>query len=172
MPGWDAGVYLKFGNERTQPSIDLVNRINLLQPRRIIDLGCGPGNSTQILRERWPASTVNGLDSSPEMIVKAKEIYPDGCWEVADAGTWSAAEPFDLVFSNAMLHWLPDHSQLCRHLLNQVAPGGALAVQLPAHYDSPLHREIVAVSKDPAWDDRMHTARAALTCEAPSTYYD
>jgi len=172
MPQWDADVYLKFANERTQPSLDLIRRVNLENPRRIIDLGCGPGNSTQALRGRWPNATVVGLDSSPQMIETAKQTYPECVWEVGDAASWTAQEPFDLVFSNAMLQWLPDHTRVCRHIFDQVAAGGALAVQLPYHYDSALHREIIDVSKDPAWDVRMQPARSALTREPASLYYD
>jgi trans-aconitate 2-methyltransferase len=172
MPQWDADVYLQFANERTQPSIDLIQRIQLGDPRRIIDLGCGPGNSTAALRRRWPNAAIIGLDNSPDMIAKAQASYPQGTWIAADAQSWRAGEPFDLVFSNALLHWLPDHANLCRHLLDQVTPGGALAAQLPAHYDSPLHREILAVSKDPAWDQRMDAARTAITREPPTLYYD
>lgn len=172
MPQWDADVYLRFENERTQPSIDLIRRIQLSDPRRIIDLGCGPGNSTQALRERWATASIVGLDNSAEMIEKAKRSYPQGTWILGDAGSWKAEQPFDLVFSNALLHWLPNHAELCRHLLDQVAEGGALAAQVPAHYDSPLHREILAVSKDPAWNDRLEAARAAITREPPALYYD
>jgi trans-aconitate 2-methyltransferase len=172
MPQWDADVYLQFANERTQPSIDLIQRIQLGDPRRIIDLGCGPGNSTEALRRRWPNAAIIGLDNSVEMIAKAQASYPQGTWIAADARSWRADEPFDLVFSNALLHWLPDHAQLCPHLLEQVAPGGALAAQLPAHFDSPLHREILAVSRDPAWDQRMEAARTAITREPPTLYYD
>jgi len=172
MPQWDAGVYLRFANERTQPSVDLVQRIQLSDPRRIIDLGCGPGNSTQALRRRWPSAAITGLDNSAEMIAKARASDPEVEWVLADAASWKAGEPFDLVFSNALLHWLPDHAALCRHLFEQVAPGGALAAQLPAHYDSPLHREIVEVSRDPAWTQRMDGARGALTNHPPEFYYD
>ena len=172
MPQWDAQVYLKFANERTQPSLDLIHRIKLDEPRRIIDLGCGPGNSTQALRRRWPHATIVGLDNSPQMIESARETYPDGIWEVGDAVSWTAREPFDLVFSNALLKWLPDHSRVCRRLFDQVAAGGALAAQLPYHYDSALHREILEVSRDPAWDGRMHSARTAITREPPELYYD
>ena len=163
MPQWDAALYLKFAGERTQPAIDLIGRINLTAPRRIMDLGCGPGNSTEALRRRWPEATVVGLDRSPEMIAAAKTEYPQGVWEVGDAASWRAGEPFDLVFANALLHWVPDHAKVCPHLLDQVAAGGALAIQAPAHYDSVLYREIVAVSRDPAWNGRMEGARAAVS---------
>jgi trans-aconitate 2-methyltransferase len=172
MAEWDAELYLRFASERTQPSIDLIQRINLSAPRRIVDLGCGPGNSTEALRRRWHEAAIIGLDSSSQMIEAAKQTYPDGIWELGDAASWKAPEPFDLVFSNAMFQWLPDHATLCRHLFHQLAPGGALAVQMPAHHDSPVHREILEVSKDPAWDHRMHAARTALTREPPSLYYD
>jgi trans-aconitate 2-methyltransferase len=172
MPQWDAGVYLKFAGERTQPSLDLIHRIQLPDPRRIADLGCGPGNSTEALRRQWPAATVVGLDNSSEMIEAARSAYPDGAWIVGDASSWKADPPFDLVFSNAMVQWVPDHETLCRHLLNQVAPGGALAVQAPAHYNSALHVEIVEASLDPQWGDRLESARNALTKEPPEFYYD
>lgn len=169
---WNADLYLQFANERTQPVHDLVNRIQLTNPRRIMDLGCGPGNSTAVLRRRWPESQVAGLDHSEEMIAKARESYPSGVWQQGDAATWVPEEPFDLVFSNAMLQWIPQHEMVCPHLLNQVAEKGALAVQVPAHYDSPLHREIVDVSRDPVWTSRMEGARRTLTNHSPAFYYD
>jgi trans-aconitate 2-methyltransferase len=172
MPEWNADLYLQFANERTQPVHDLVNRIHLLNPRRIMDLGCGPGNSTEVLRRRWPESQVSGLDNSEEMIAKARKSHPEGAWQHGDAATWVAGEPFDLVFSNAMLQWIPQHEVVCPHLLQQVASHGALAVQVPAHYDSALHREIVDVSLDPAWSSRMEFARRALTNHSPAFYYD
>ncbi len=172
MPQWDAEQYLKFAGERTQPVFDLVHRIRLENPRRIVDLGCGPGNSTAVLRARWPGAFLMGVDSSPEMIRKAREAHPEGQWLVGDAATWQDEAPFDLVFSNAMLHWLPDHETVCPHLLSLLAPGGALAIQVSAHYDSPLHREILEVSRDAEWNQRMEPARRALTNHPPAFYYD
>jgi len=172
MPEWDAITYLQFANERTRPSLDLVQRIGLPDPRRIIDLGCGPGNSTEVLRRRWPKAEVIGLDSSPKMIESARAAWPEHQWILADAAAWTAGEPFDLVFTNAMLQWLPDHARLLPWLFEQVAPGGALAAQLPAHYELPMHREIVEVSRDAAWDGRMHAASNALTKLPASFYYD
>jgi trans-aconitate 2-methyltransferase len=172
MPKWDAEQYLKFGDERTQPVRDLIGRIQLPSPKRIVDLGCGPGNSTEELRRRWPAADITGLDSSPEMIGQAQRAFPRGMWVAGDAANWRAAEPFDLVFSNAMLHWVKNHEAVLPRLLDQVADGGALAFQVPAHYDSPLHREIMEVSREPAWSERMAGARAALTNHPPEFYYD
>ena len=172
MPKWDAAQYLKFGNERTQPAVDLLHRVELLNPSRIMDLGCGPGNSTEPLRVRWPHAEVFGLDSSPEMIAAAKKAYPEGNWLVGDAASWKADQPFDLVFANAMLHWLPDHAKVCKSWMEHVAPGGALAVQQPAHYDGTMRREILEVSQDPAWSGRMTAARTAIRCETPAFYFD
>ena len=172
MPQWNPEQYLKFGSERTQPVRDLISRIALESPRRIVDLGCGPGNSTDELAQRWPDSLIQGVDNSIEMIERAGRAYPNGDWRVGDAASWKPEEPVDLVFSNAMLHWVPDHEQLCPRLLEQAEPGGALAVQAPAHYDSPLHREIVDVSRHPSWADRMEKPRKALTNHAPEFYYD
>jgi trans-aconitate 2-methyltransferase len=172
MPQWNPEQYLKFGSERTQPVRDLISRIALESPRRIVDLGCGPGNSTEELAQRWPDSLIQGVDNSIEMIERAGRAYPNGDWRVGDAASWKPEEPVDLVFSNAMLHWVPDHEQLCPRLLEQAEPGGALAVQAPAHYDSPLHREIVDVSRHPSWADRMEKPRKALTNHAPGFYYD
>jgi trans-aconitate 2-methyltransferase len=172
MPEWDANQYLKFAGERTQPVFDLIHRLRLENPRRIADLGCGPGNSTEALRARWPEASVTGVDSSAEMIAKARESRPNGAWMVANAATWQPEEPLDLIFSNAMLQWLPRHDDVCRHLLGLLAPGGALAMQMPAHYNSPLHREILEVSRHAAWNERMTSARGALTNEPPEFYYD
>jgi trans-aconitate 2-methyltransferase len=172
MPQWDAGQYLKFEGERTQPVVDLINRIRLENPARIVDLGCGPGNSTAELRRRWPQASITGLDKSSAMIERARQTYPHERWHVADAATWTADEPCNLVFSNAVLHWLPDHERLCPRLLEQIAPGGALAVQVPAHYDSALHREILHVSRNPSWSDRMEAALRAFTHHSPEFYYD
>jgi trans-aconitate 2-methyltransferase len=172
VPTWDARQYLKFEGERTQPVFDLLNRLRLADPQRIIDLGCGPGNSTQVLRRRFPESEIIGLDSSPEMIGRARREFPEGLWQLEDVTQWKTEQPFDLVFSNAMLQWVPDHEHLLPRLLEQVAPGGALAAQIPAHYDSPLHREIIEVSHDPRWTSRMEKARTSLTNRPPAFYYD
>ena len=172
MPAWDSDLYLKYVNERTQPSIDLAARINVLDPHRIIDLGCGPGNSTAVLRHRWPGAEIIGLDNSSEMISAAAKAYPTEKWILADAASWFASEPFDIIFSNAAFQWLPDHTSLFPHLMAQLAASGVLAVQMPAHYDSPVHQVILEASNDLAWRDQMETARNALTKERPSFYYN
>jgi trans-aconitate 2-methyltransferase len=153
MPAWDAQQYLKFADERTRPSRDLVARIEVGQPRRVIDLGCGPGNSTQVLAERWPEAEVTGLDSSAEMIATARNEHAKSRWIVAEIGAWAAAgaADFNVVFSNAALQWLPDHAMLLPKLLARVEVGGALAVQVPGNYSGPVHRLMRELSASPGW---------------------
>jgi len=172
MPRWDSDQYLKFANERTQPAIDLLARVALDAPRLVADLGCGPGNSTALLRQRWPAAEVVGVDSSAEMLDAARKAYPDGTWQRADIAGWTPTSPCDVVFSNAALQWVPDHARVFPHLMAQVAPGGVLAVQVPAHLNSPVHQAILAVARDLAWRDRMHPATSAITVATPAVYYD
>jgi trans-aconitate 2-methyltransferase len=171
MPTWDADLYLKFASERTQPAIDLISRISLA-PSRIIDLGCGPGNSTAMLRQRWPDAEIVGLDNSREMIKAASQAHPDWAWVEGDIATWTAPVPFDLVFSNAALHWVPNHAEVMPHLIQQVRSQGALAIQMPAHFRSPVHELMIEIAGKSAWLDHMHGAIHAIKVERPSFYYD
>ncbi len=172
MPKWDAEQYLRFSSERTQPSVDLAARIAVPDPGRIIDLGCGPGNSTAILSQRWPKADITGLDSSADMIAAASRSYPHHKWLIGDITAWSAGVPFDVVFSNAALQWVPRHAVIFPNLFDQVASGGVLAVQMPAHFNSSLHREILETAGDPAWRHLMGPALNAMTKEPPSFYYN
>ena len=172
MPEWNAAPYLQFADERAQPSLDLIARLAVPQVVRIADIPCGPGNSTAALRRHWPNAEIVGLDNSPQMIEAARETYPGEKWILGDAATWKTGERFDLVFSNAALQWVPHHETLIPHLFDQVASGGALAVQVPAHYVSGLHRETLSVADDAAWRERMKMAREAMTNHAPGFYYD
>ncbi len=174
MPAWDANLYLKFGDERTQPAIDLVSRVNLANPESVIDIGCGPGNSTAVLRARWPRARVAGLDSSAEMIAAARAGQPEQEWILADASSWqeSASASYDLVFSNAALQWLPDHGRLVPGLFARGKPGGALAFQMPARAYSRIHQLILEVADEPEWIERMGAARQGFTLERPGYYYD
>lgn len=172
MPTWDSSQYLKFGDERTQPSIDLAARIRVEHPRRVIDLGCGPGNSTTVLARRWPQAEITGLDSSSEMIATARQAQPQIAWSEGDIAAWTSAAPFDVVFSNAALQWLPHHATLLPRLLDQVAPGGALAVQMPANYNAPPHRLMRELSQAPAWRDHFTDPVRNWSVETPGFYYD
>jgi trans-aconitate 2-methyltransferase len=169
---WDPSEYLRFGDERTRPSIDLAARIAVESPSRIIDLGCGPGNSTRVLRARWPEAHVLGLDCSSDMIEAARADEPDEEWVLAGIEGWSADEAFDVVFSNAALQWLPDHGPLVERLFGAVAPGGALAFQIPSATFAAVQTLIRGVALEGPWAPRMSGPLGELTMETPSFYYD
>jgi trans-aconitate 2-methyltransferase len=173
MPQWNPDAYLKYQDERTQPSYDLAARVEVVNPANIVDIGCGPGNSTRVLRERWPEARITGLDSSPEMLESAVKIYPKERWVRADAATWKPAERFDLVFSNAALQWIPEHHELLPRLFGLVNPtGGALAFQVPANTGSPLHQAVLKVARQGAWASRLEGASHDLNYHEPDFYYD
>jgi trans-aconitate 2-methyltransferase len=151
MDTWNPKAYLRFQEERTQPSRDLVSRIQLANPRSIVDLGCGPGNSTAVLRGAWPDADVVGVDNSREMIAAAISGYPEGNWKVADISDLSEEWCSDLVFSNAALQWVPGHRELIPGLFMLVNRDGAIAFQLPANPGSPIHRALQHTAADPHW---------------------
>lgn len=172
MTYWNPDAYMKFGNERTRPSIDLVGRIDLADPASVVDIGCGPGNSTQVLRERWPKASVIGLDSSPRMIEKARAAFPAGEWVLADAASWAPDGRYDLIFSNATLQWIPDHDALIGRLFERVARGGALAVQVPANSGSPLHQALLRTARSPEWRTATAGCENLITYQDAAFYYD
>jgi trans-aconitate 2-methyltransferase len=157
MPSWNADQYLKFARERTRPARDLAAAIEVEAPKCAIDLGCGPGNSTEILAGRWPDAALHGFDSSPAMIEAARHDHPDWHWSVADITAWAAqnGETFDLVYSNAALQWVPNHRELYPRLMTRVAPGGAMAVQVPANLDAPAHTAMRALAATDRWADKL-----------------
>jgi trans-aconitate 2-methyltransferase len=148
---WDPERYLTYADERGRPFVELVARIGADAPASVVDLGCGPGNLTRLLRDRWPDADIRGLDSSPEMIDKAQAADPTIAFEVADLRTWAhEAEPVDVLVSNATLQWVPGHLDLLPDLVDRVRPGGWLAFQVPGNFDEP-----------------SHTIRTELAAEAP-----
>jgi len=172
MPSWDPTLYLKFADERTRPSLDLVSGIVLAEPERVIDLGCGPGNSTAVLQQKWPEAEIYGLDSSAEMITQARAADDSIHWILSDIKDWNPDQPFDLIFSNAALQWVPDHETIFPQLIAHLKPAGGLAVQLPYHYESPLHRIIQEVSHQSKWSHLMEGPRTALIQHDTSFYYE
>jgi len=167
---WNVELYLKFRNERTQPSIDLVSGISVESPKSIIDIGCGPGNSTQVLAGRWPAAGITGLDNSPSMIEKAKKDYPSQEWILADVMDVDSSVKYDIVFSNATIQWIPDHKQLIDAMWKLVNDNGALAVQMPLYNAMPVCGAVerAASGRWPQLDSVMEI----FTFHEPGYYYD
>lgn len=172
MPSWDSEQYLKFARERTQPAIDLAMRVEIAAPARVIDLGCGPGNSTTVVARRWPGAQISGLDNSEAMLGTARTQFPQWHWMAGDIAQWQAEPPCDVIFSNAALQWIPDHRRELPRLLGQLAPGGALAVQMPANFDAPAHRLMREVASATAWRSHFPTAPREWHVHPPEFYYD
>jgi len=137
---WDPDRYLTYADERGRPFVELMARVGAEAPASVVDLGCGPGNLTSLLRERWPDADISGLDSSPEMIEQARSAEPSITFEVADLRGWAAAgDPVDVLISNATLQWVPDHLDLLPSLVGRVRSGGWLALQVPGNFEEPSH---------------------------------
>lgn len=160
---WDAAQYLKFKDERTRPVIDLLARVRAEAPKRCVDLGCGPGNSTAALRQTFPDADIVGLDQSPDMLAKARADIPDIPFVQADLATWVPDTPCDVMLSNAVLQWLPDHAALLARLADGLAPGGSLAVQMPDNFDEPSHILMREVADFGPWASRLGAAGEART---------
>jgi trans-aconitate 2-methyltransferase len=162
MHSWDPDRYLTYADERGRPFVELVTRVGADSPTSVVDLGCGPGNLTALLVERWPDADVVGLDSSAEMIAKARETTPAVAFDVADLRDWvtSEAEPVDVLVSNATLQWVPGHLDLLPALVGRVAPGGWLAFQVPGNFGEPSHTIRTELAGEAAYRD--HTAGVAV----------
>lgn len=139
MATWDDELYLRFAQYRTRAAADLLSGVPLDEAARLLDLGCGPGNSTALLLERWPDSWVIGVDSSPEMLARARRTVPQARFIEADLRQFKVAQKVDVLFSNAVLQWLSDHAHLVPHLYRQVAAGGTLAFGVSQTPDEPTH---------------------------------
>ncbi len=169
---WDPTQYLRYTDERLRPALDLMARVPLEMPARIVDLGCGPGNVTAILAQRWPGAAVTGLDGSEAMLERARAAAP-GCRFVAGSfADWTPPEPVDLLYSNAALHWLGGHETLFPRLLRQLTPGGVLAVQMPAMHDAPLRALQHDVAANGPWAERLVDVGAAPSILTPGQYND
>ena len=170
--GWDPTKYLEFAGPRLQPALDLLSRVPLGAPAAVYDLGCGAGNVTRFLAERWPSAAVTGIDGSPAMLARARAAVPSVTWEEADLGTWRPPRPADVLFSNAALHWLDDHRRLFPRLVADLAAGGVLAVQMPRNHGAPSHTEMVAAAEAGPWRERLRPLLRAHPTAEPSFYYD
>ena len=172
-PSWDAAQYLRFAGERMRPALDLLHRIpDTLTPRRVVDLGCGTGEITLALKQRWPEAEVTGLDSSAAMLDKARALGGEVSWTQGDIADWAPDAPYDLIFSNAALQWLNGHEALFPRLLAALEPGGVLAVQMPRNYAAPSHRLMRETAAEAPWAERLRAILRAEPVLPPERYYD
>jgi trans-aconitate 2-methyltransferase len=170
---WSARQYLKFEDDRTRPSRDLLAQVPLHRAARVVDLGCGPGNSTELLIERFPEGEVIGLDSSPDMLRQARERLPGLTFLQADLTTWQPQQPTDLLFGNAVFQWVPDHTSVLDRLLRALPGGGVLAVQMPDNTDEPALALMREIAISGPWSGALaQTAAARDELPRPEAYYD
>lgn len=169
---WNPRPYLKFSDHRLRPALDLMARIPDGRRETVYDLGCGPGTVTRLLAERWPESCVTGLDSSPDMLKRARQEVPAIDWLEADIATWSPPASTDLIFSNAALHWLDDHETLMPHLLSMLQVGGVLAVQMPKNHGAPSHTLMAESAQSGPWRDLLAPHLRPAPVADMGFYYD
>jgi trans-aconitate 2-methyltransferase len=167
---WSAAQYVKFEDERTRPVSDLVARIPNAAAYRAADIGCGPGNSTEVLRERFPNAEIVGVDSSPDMIEAARKRLPGIAFEIADIVGWRG-EGFDVILANAVIQWIPDHEALLPALIARLAAGGSLAVQAPDNLDEPSHRLMRELAADGPWATKLADAAKARAARRGADWY-
>lgn len=154
---WDPQQYLAYADLRSRPGRDLLARIPVEDAERVVDLGCGPGNLTLALADRWPRAEVAGVDASEEMLAEAEARDPDRrvSWMPGDLATWTAAHRVDVIYSNAALHWVDDHPRVLTHWMGQLAPGGVVAFQVPDNFSEPSHTVVAEVVDGDAWRSRL-----------------
>jgi len=168
---WNPDQYLRFSAPRLRPAIDLLAAVSAIHARSIYDLGCGAGNVTRLLAERWPQADVTGVDDSAAMLAKAATESTGVRWVEQSLAVWRADRPADLIYSNAALHWLPDHQRLFPDLLTQLAPGGVLAVQMPRNFTAPSHALIGDTVRAGAWRSKLEPLLQPPPVAAPDFYY-
>ncbi|MGK2882577.1 MAG: trans-aconitate 2-methyltransferase [Mycobacterium sp.] len=150
---WKPDVYLAFADHRGRPYYELLARVNATAPRRVADLGCGPGNLTVTLKERWPDAVIEAVDSSPEMVAAARERGLQA--REAELQDWTPEPDTDVAVSNAALHWVPNHAELMVRWVSELAPGSWLAVQVPGNFDAPSHATVRELASSQRWVDRL-----------------
>jgi trans-aconitate 2-methyltransferase len=166
---WNPGQYLKFAGHRLRPALDLLARIDANGPESVYDLGCGAGNVTRMLAERWPEARVVGVDGSPEMLERARAESPNIAWIHADLTAWAPDAPADVLYSNSALHWLPDHGDLFPRLMAALKPGGMLAVQMPRNWQEPSHACMREAARP--WLVKLDAVLPGVPVAKPEDYY-
>lgn len=168
---WSAVQYTKFEEERTRPVHDLLARVRTPEVATAVDIGCGPGNSTEVLKMRFAGARISGMDSSSDMIEAARKRLPGMLFYVEEIAGWADAGPFDVILANAVLQWLPGHEVLLPKLLDKLAPGGSLAVQMPVNLDEPAHQLMRKVAVEGPWANKLTGANTARVERHEAAWY-
>ena len=170
---WSAEQYVKFENERTRPARDLLAQVASLPDGPLYDLGCGPGNSTELIRDRFPAYLVTGIDGDENMLAAARHRLTDVMFEKGDLAHWSPETPAALFFANAVFQWLPDHLSIFDRLMDNLVEGGVLAVQMPDNLDEPTHIAAQDLAEDPKFAEfYAGRSRRRNALPKPAVYVD
>lgn len=172
MAQWDPAQYLKFEDHRTRPAIDLIARTDIEVPGDILDLGCGAGNITRLLAERFADRSILGVDNSPAMLARARALLPSARFLEADMASFAPPAPAAMIFSNAALHWIPDHASLFPALLGRVVPGGVLAVQMPRNHAAASHTLVLEVARPASFRAKIEAVFKTSPVESAEFYYD
>lgn len=169
---WDPNVYLAFADHRGRPFHELLSRVAAERPRRVVDLGCGPGNLTRYLARRWPGAVIEAVDSSPEMVAAARERGIDAT--VGDVRTWKPRPDTDVVLSNAALHWVPEHSELLVRWIGELAAGTWIGIQIPGNFETPSHAVVRALARREPYAKVMRDIpfRVGAVVHSPAHYAD
>ncbi|MCQ7060501.1 trans-aconitate 2-methyltransferase [Escherichia coli] len=167
MADWNPSLYLQYASERTRPAAELLSRVALENARTVVDLGCGPGNSTTLLHQRWPSARIIGVDSSPNMLNEARKALPDCHFVEANISKFRPEQSFDLLYANASLQWVPDHYELFPQLVSLLNDNGVLAVQMPDNWQEPTHVLMREVAYEQGYPDRGRTPLPGV-----HAYYD
>lgn len=168
---WDPKTYLDFEDERTRPAAELLARVNPKNPVHVIDLGCGPGNSTALLARRWPKAKLEGLDSSEPMLDQARRSGITAQWHSGDIPSWTPKHRYDVIFTNATIQWIEDQETLLPRLMSHLEPGGVLAFQVPTNFNEPSHRLMRDVAAEGPWAAKLKDVRNLVLGTAKG-YYD
>jgi trans-aconitate 2-methyltransferase len=168
---WNPKTYMSFAAERTRPAAELLARVALENPKRVADLGCGPGNSTALLAARWCGADLEGVDNSAEMLAEARASGIAARWTEADVAHWKPAAPCDVIFSNATLQWVPDHALLLPRLMAHLAPDGVVAFQVPCNFKEPCHTLIHALAAHGPWAAKLSGIRDSVGVLEPEAYF-
>jgi trans-aconitate 2-methyltransferase len=169
---WNPQQYLKFAGHRLRPAVDLLMRMPDFHAMTIADLGAGAGNVTRLLKERWPEAEITAVEGSAAMVAEGRKAAPDVEWLHADLASWQPSRPYDLIYSNAALHWLPDHAALFPAVMKGVAPGGCLAVQMPRNFTAPSHVLIAETALDGPWRAKVAHLVKAPPVHEPQFYHE